>query len=198
MDDKNDQLIAAISEFKKVTEDHAIKIHGKSYFTVGTRLGVARRVLGSSLDLKDTIIHHDDKRVIVQTEAYLNGVHVSTGMAEEIRTSSMINKSSALENCQSSSWGRALAGMGFSNDNIASAEEVSAAIVQQDRQLNVALSELDKVSHLGNYTAWITKHKQLFEKLRANNPLAYNSFLERFTKKKSTLETKGVINGNRK
>ena len=46
MDNKNDKLIAAISEFKKVTEDNAIKIHGKSYFTVGTRLGVARRALG--------------------------------------------------------------------------------------------------------------------------------------------------------
>ena len=198
MDNQNDKLIAAISEFKKVTEDHAIKIHGKSYFTVGTRIGVARRALGSSLDLKDTIIHHDDKRVIVQTEAYLNGVHVSTGMAEEIRTSSMINKTSALENCQSSSWGRALAGMGFSNDNIASAEEVSNAILKQDRQLQMALQDLDKVSHLGSYKEWISKNKPLFEKLKVNNPLAYDSVLEKFTAAKNKLETKiGVINDGR-
>ena len=197
MDNKNDKLIAAISEFKKVTEDNAIKIHGKSYFTVGTRLGVARRALGSSLDLKDTIIHHDDKRVIVQTEAYIDGKHVSTGMAEEIRTSSMINKTSALENCHSSSWGRALAGAGFSNDNIASAEEVSAAIVQQDRQLQEALTELSKCSHLGSYQAWVQKNKPLFLNLMANNPLAYNGFLEKFNAAKNKLEQVGVINGGK-
>jgi hypothetical protein len=198
MDNKDDKLIAAISEFKKVAGDVVVKIHGKDYSTVATRLAVARRTLGSSLDLRDTIIHHDDKRVIVQTEAYLSGVHVGTGMAEEIRTSSMINKTSALENCQSSSWGRCLANLGFANDNIASAEELSQALVAQNGQLTKALSELDAVSHLGSYQQWITKHSDLFKKVKDNNPIAYKSFQEKFSKIKTTLETKGVINGNRK
>ena len=197
MDNKNDKLIAAISEFKKVAGDVVIKIHGKNYSTVATRLAVARRTLGSSLDLRDTIIHHDDKRVIVQTEAYIDGKHVSTGMAEEIRSASMINKTSALECGQSSSWGRALAGLGFSNDNIASAEEVSIAIAKQDRQLTTALAELDSVSHLGSYQAWISKHSELFKRIKENNPLVYQDFQEKFSKIKATLETKGVINGRK-
>ena len=78
---------------------------------------------------------------------------------------------------------------------MASAEEVSLAIEQQDRQLQTALQELEKVSHSGNYQSWITKHKTMLEKTKAANPIAYNKFKERFTELKSNLETKGVLNG---
>ena len=54
---------------------------------------------------------------------------IATGWAEEVRGSSNINKTSALENAESSSLGRALAFMGFGIDgSIASAEEVENAI----------------------------------------------------------------------
>ena len=197
MDNKNDKLKAAIEVFKKEFGNTSIKIHGKDYSTVADRLAIARKTLGSSLDLKDTIIHHDKDRVIVQCEAYLDGVHIGTGIAEETRLSSFINKTSALENCQSSSWGRCLANIGFVNSNIASAEEVSAAISNPNISLTTALAELVKVSHLGSYKAWISKHSDLFKKIKINDPLAYQSFQEKFSKIKSTLETKGVITNGR-
>ena len=57
---------------------------------------------------------------------------IATGWAEEVRGSSMINKTSALENCESSAVGRALAFMGYGIDgSIASAEEVQNAKEQQ-------------------------------------------------------------------
>jgi len=194
---KNDKLKAAIEVFKKEFGNTSIKIHGKDYSTVADRLAIARKTLGSSLDLKDTIIHHDKDRVIVQCEAYLDGVHIGTGIAEETRLSSFINKTSALENCQSSSWGRCLANIGFVNSNIASAEEVSAAISNQNKSLTTALTELDKVSHLGSYKAWISKNSDLFKRIKENDPLAYKNFQEQFSKIKLTLETKGVINGRK-
>ena len=197
MDNKNDKLKAAIEVFKKEFGNTSIKIHGKDYSTVADRLAIARKTLGSSLDLKDTIIHHDKDRVIVQCEAYLDGVHIGTGIAEETRLSYFINKTSALENCQSSSWGRCLANIGFVNSNIASAEEVSAAISNPNISLTTALAELVKVSHLGSYKAWISKHSDLFKKIKINDPLAYQSFQEKFSKIKSTLETKGVITNGR-
>lgn len=193
--ENNDKLIKAITEFKKIAADKAVKIHGNDYSLVSTRVGVARRVLGSSLDLVDQIIHQDDKKVIVQSDAYIDGRHVATGLAEEVRSQSHINKTSALEVAQSSAWGRCLAACGFSNDNLASAEEVSVAIEAQDRQLQTALQELEKVSHAGNYKSWITKHKSMLEKTKAANPIAYGKFKERFTELKSNLETKGVLNG---
>jgi hypothetical protein len=194
MENNNDKLVKAISEFKKIAAVEAVKIHGKDYSLVSTRLGVARRVLGTSLDLVDQIIHQDDKKVIVQSDAFIDGKHVATGLAEEVRSQSHINKTSALEVAQSSAWGRCLAACGFSNDNLASAEEVSVAIEAQDRQLQTALQELEKVSHPGNYQSWITKHKSMLEKTKTANPIAYGKFKERFTELKSNLETKGVLN----
>ena len=193
MDNKNDKLKAAIAVFKKEFGNTSIKIHGKDYSTVADRISIARKTLGSSLDLRDTIIHHDKDRVIVQCEAFLDGEHIGTGIAEEVRSASFINKTSALENCQSSSWGRCLANIGFVNSNIASAEELSQALINQNGQLTTALSELDAVSHLGSYQQWITKHSNLFKKVKDNDPIAYKSFQEKFSRIKSTLETRGVI-----
>ena len=195
MEKYNDKLIDAINEYKKFGGKDDVKIHGKSYALVSTRLAYARRVLGSLLDLKTTIIHHDDKKVIVQVDAYISDIHVSTGISEEYRSFSKINNTSALENAETSAVGRALAFLGFASDSVASAEEVSLAIEQQDRQLQTALQELEKVSHSGNYQSWITKHKTMLEKTKAANPIAYNKFKERFTELKSNLETKGVLNG---
>jgi len=195
MEKYNDKLIDAINEYKKYGGKDDVKIHGKSYALVSTRLAYARRVLGSLLDLKTTIIHHDDKKVIVQVDAYISDIHVSTGLSEEYRSFSKINNTSALENAETSACGRALAFLGFASDSVASAEEVSLAIEQQDRQLQTALQELEKVSHSGNYQSWITKHKSMLEKTKAANPIAYDKFKERFTELKSNLETKGVLNG---
>ena len=195
MEKYNDKLIDAINEYKKYGGKGDVKIHGKSYALVSTRLAYARRVLGSLLDLKTTIIHHDDKKVIVQVDAYISDIHVSTGISEEYRSFSKINNTSALENAETSAVGRALAFLGFASDSVASAEEVSLAIEQQDRQLQTALQELEKVSHSGNYQSWITKHKSMLEKTKAANPIAYDKFKERFTELKSNLETKGVLNG---
>ena len=195
MENNNDKIVTAINEFKRSVGDTAISIHGKQYSLVATRLAVARRVLGSSLDLTTKIIHHDDKKVIVQVDAYVDGKHLSTGTSEELRSVSRINQTSALENAETSAVGRALAFLGFANDSVASAEEVSLAVEQQDRHLQTALQELEKVSHPGNYKAWISKHKDKLAQIKTSNPIAYGKFQERFTELKTNLETKGVLNG---
>jgi len=56
----------------------------------------------------------------------------ATGHAHEDRTSSMINKTSYVENCETSAFGRCLAALGIGIEtSIASANEVSMAIAQQ-------------------------------------------------------------------
>ena len=77
--------------------------------------------------------------MIVQCADYNDKEHCSTGSAEEFRTASRINQTSALENAETSAVGRALAMLGLTNDNIASSEEVSLAISHQDKALNKAL-----------------------------------------------------------
>ena len=56
---------------------------------------------------------------------------VASGLAEEVRKASNINKTSALENAETSAVGRALAFFGMGGTEIASADEVAGAIGQQ-------------------------------------------------------------------
>ena len=189
----NDKLVSCISDFKKSLNGQTIKIHNNDYATVALRIGIFRRNLGTTAAISTSVLFHDDKKVIVKAEIFIDGKLISTGLAEELRSASRINQTSALENAETSAVGRALAMLGLTNDRIASAEEVSAAIVQQDKQLTTALSELDKVSHLGSYKSWLTDNQKLMQSVRTNNTIAYNEFLEKFNKIKSKLETNGVI-----
>jgi len=67
---------------------------------------------------------------VVQTIIYLSGddqargLAKSTGLAFEIDGQGMANKTSALENCETSSIGRALANAGYSGDRRTSREEM--------------------------------------------------------------------------
>ena len=189
----DDKLVSCINDFKKSLNGQTIKIHNNDYATVALRIGIFRRNLGTSAAISTSIVFQDDKKVIVRAEVFIDNKLVSTGIAEELRAASRINQTSALENAETSAVGRALAMLGLTNDRIASAEEVSAAIVQQDKQLTTALTELDKVSHLGSYKSWLTDNQKLLQSVRTNNPVAYNEFLEKFNRIKSKLETNGVI-----
>lgn len=77
----------------------------------------------------------EDGVVVVKAEAYRNiedSVPAATGYAYEKEDSSFINKSSALENCETSAIGRALGILGFEiKKSVASREEVANAQVQQ-------------------------------------------------------------------
>ena len=191
-----DKLVKTISDFKNSLNGQTISIHGKDYATVAHRLAIARRNLGIELDITTKIIHLDNEKAVVQADIFLEGKHVSTGLAEEFRSASRINQTSALENAETSAVGRALAFLGIINDQIASAEEVSLAIEQQDKQLQKALTELEVISHLGAYKAWLSTYKPAFEKLKAHNPLSYKRFMEKFTVMKTNLTNKGVnLNG---
>ena len=76
----------------------------------------------------------------------------ATGYSFEVKSASYINKTSYLENCETSAVGRALGMFGIGiTESLASAEEVEAAQLQQDNQNAPAkratkpkISELDK------------------------------------------------------
>jgi len=188
-----DRLVQAVNEFKNSLEGQTISIHGKSYAQVSLRVAVARRVLGSALDIVTKIVHIDKESVVTQTDIFIDDKHVSTGHAEEKRNASKINQTSALENCETSSCGRALAFCGLISDGIASAEEVSAAIVQQDTKIQSALKELQAVSHKGSFQEWLSKNKIMIGDLKVKNPIAYKNFMEDFRVHKTNLQTKGAI-----
>ena len=59
-----------------------------------------------------------------------------------------------------------LAFVGITNDQIASAEEVSQAIEQQDKKIQNALTELNAVSHAGGFQEWLSKNKPFYPILK--------------------------------
>ena len=188
-----DDLISTINDFKKSKNGQMINIHGKEYATVAHRIAVFRRNLGAKAKIETEVISIDKDTVVCKASISLNGIVVATGHAEEKRTASRINQTSALENCESSAVGRALAFCGITNDQIASAEEVSAAIEQQDKKIQSALQELNSVSHAGNYKEWLSKNKVFLSDLKSNNPLVYKDFMAKFTSAKNNLQQRGVI-----
>ena len=67
-----------------------------------------------------------------------DGHTVAVGHAHEVKTASNINKTSYVENCETSAVGRALAMLGIGIDSsIASANEVSDAIAQQESSIDL-------------------------------------------------------------
>ena len=188
-----DDLILCINDFKKSLNGQTISIHGKDYATVALRLAVARRNLGAKLKIETEIVSIDKDVVVVKAIVTIAGNVIATGLAEERRSASRINQTSALENCETSAVGRALAFCGITNDSIASAEEVAAAIEQQDQKLQSALKSLEGISHAGNFQKWISDNKTFLADLKAKNPVSYGAFLEKFTSIKNQLKSKGVL-----
>lgn len=109
-----------------------INIHGKEYETVAHRLARFRKDHPTG-PIKCEILQDDGKVIVMRASiGFEQDVLIATGHAEEIRGSSNINKTSALENCETSAIGRALAAAGYeSGGSIASADEVQVAVARQ-------------------------------------------------------------------
>ena len=111
-----------------------VNIKGKDYKLIVQRVSEFREK-HPDWGMHSEVIYHDDTRVIVKVwitdpDDRIRG----TGLAEEDRTASRINQTSALENCETSAFGRALASIGFGGDaSYASAEEVVNAINTQEQ-----------------------------------------------------------------
>ena len=91
-----DKLKSAIADFKENLKGNTIKIHSKDYADVAFRVGMLRKNLGLDATIKSELLYHDDKKVIVRSEIWIDGKLVSTGLAEELKSSSRINQLSSL------------------------------------------------------------------------------------------------------
>jgi len=108
-----------------------VNIHGKEYRTVAERIVLLHEKLEGDCSVTTEIVSIDDDKVIMKS-TITHGELIWTGHALEVFGSSMINKTSALENAETSSLGRALAFAGLGGEEIASADEVANAIAQQN------------------------------------------------------------------
>jgi len=123
-------------------------IRGKQYVEVNERIKFFRQedeyknwtisteftALDSEMCVCKCVIADPNQRVI------------ATGHAHEERSSSHINKTSYVENCETSAIGRALAMMGIGIDtSIASANEVNDAIAKQSSDSSSSSAPVDNI-----------------------------------------------------
>ena len=109
----------------------SIKIQGNDYITVNERVKEFRR-LHPQGQILTQIMANADGQVLFQAKIIVDGVLLATGHAYEKEGSSFINKTSHIENAETSAIGRALGIFGIGIDaSIASAEEVGNAVKQQ-------------------------------------------------------------------
>nr|BAR17892.1 hypothetical protein [uncultured Mediterranean phage uvMED]BAR17930.1 hypothetical protein [uncultured Mediterranean phage uvMED] len=139
----NKKLLDAIAESQRIAEDKRVSTRGgKKYSYVKDRNSIFRKHFGldvsyhSSYELTDPkVLSYKDKNdktidkfipgsVIVKTEIFYKNKFLACGLAQEYRDSNPVNVTSAMENCQTSSLGRALAMLDLTGTEFASADEM--------------------------------------------------------------------------
>lgn len=125
-------------------------IKGKEYAEVNQRIKAFRQLYPEGF-IKTEILSNENGVVVMKAivgwyTADGSEIVLATGTAYEKETSSYINKTSYIENCETSAVGRALGMIGFGIDtSVASAEEVENAINNQEQ-----IKDAEKVEKLKN------------------------------------------------
>lgn len=132
--------------------------HGKKYVMVNERIKAFRQILpNGSIDTQ--ILGMENGIVTIQAKIYDDNDHLlASGLAQEKEQSSYINKTSYVENCETSAIGRALGVLGIGVDeSMASAEEVANAIKNQDGEPKKSASTSNSNASTSNSNASTAK-----------------------------------------
>ena len=109
-----------------------VDIHGKDYKTVAYRVNEFRKKY-PDFTIQTDLVEANDVLVIVKASIFnIESRLLATGYAEEVRAASKINRTSALENAETSAIGRALSALGLGGSQYASADELVNALQQQN------------------------------------------------------------------
>lgn len=124
--------MATFEEIRKANETiQTMDVKGREYAMVHQRIKAFRMVYPMGY-IKTDIVELKDGVVTMKATVGVGDMILGTGYAQEKETSSYINKTSFIENCETSAWGRALGAAGFGIDtSVASYEEVANAIKNQ-------------------------------------------------------------------
>lgn len=126
-------------------------IKGKEYAEVNQRIK-AFRMLYPNGTIKTKLLNNENgicifKAVVGYLDENQNLIILGTGTAYEKENSTFINKTSYIENCETSAVGRALGMAGFGIDtSVASAEEVNNAIQQQEADKTIDKSKIEALN----------------------------------------------------
>lgn len=176
-------------------------IRGKQYVEVNERIKFFRQEeqYKNWTIMSEFTVLDSEQAVCRTTIADDTGRVISTGHAHEMQGASNINKTSYVENCETSAIGRALAMLGIGIDtSIASANEVSDAIAKQSSEAPKKETHKDKM---------IKKVQEKFDtdppenimdkavayiKSQTDKKKAFNSIMDKYEKALSAKQVEGL------
>jgi len=108
-----------------------VDFHGKSYKTVAERVNEFRCEHKQAMSIVTKIVFMEGNDCIIQASIMDGDRVIATGTAHEVKGSTNVNKTSHVENCETSAIGRALAAFGYAGTEYASADELTTAVINQ-------------------------------------------------------------------
>ena len=204
-------LIKAMAEVNDLNRTHGVTQRGgKKYTEVFVRVEAFRKAFGTDMGIETNVVDDNGQRVIVQAVIKnKDGMIIGSGYAEEIRGSSNVNKTSAIENCETSAIGRALASIGLHGGSYASANELVAA-KRKEQAIDETQGQTNVMpQNQGEWVAWcqnLTEQYQAakskreladvdrktddawLEKLKQNHPELFQRLVQRLTEKENSFE----------
>lgn len=143
--------MATYEDIKKANETiKTTSIKGKDYAEVNQRIKAFRMVYPEG-SIRTKMLSCENGVCTFEARVFFtkeNGeiILLGTGYAQEKEDSSFINKTSYIENCETSAVGRALGMCGFGIDAVASAEEVQNAELNQKEIKNATPKQIEILS----------------------------------------------------
>ena len=152
--------MATFADLQRANEQiTTTNIKGKEYAEVNQRIKAFRMVYPdgyiktriSYLENGMCVIVANCGYTVLDKDGNTDEVHLGTGTAYEKESSSFINKTSYIENCETSAVGRALGMAGFGIDtSVCSAEELSNAQLQQEANEPIKKSQVKTLTELAD------------------------------------------------
>ena len=195
-------LAKVMSAVNDMNKSHGVTQRGgKKYTEVSKRIEVFREHFGIEYGITTDILIDDGQRVVVKaTIKHFSGFIIAQGIAEEIRGSSNVNTTSALENCETSAWGRALAALSLHGGQIASINEIETAkrnqkiIEQQPVELepgamepDIAIEEINNIPTQTGLTSWVNDHQAYLDSLANSDRRNFQKILDAYNIRKEQL-----------
>lgn len=123
-------------------------IKGKDYAEVNQRIKAFRMVYPTGT-IQTKLVSNENGVCVFRAYIYDGDRLLATGTAYEKENSTFINKTSYIENCETSAIGRALGIAGFGIDtSVASAEEVQNAMANQKKEQDEILDLMQVLNEL--------------------------------------------------
>tara|TARA_Y100000004_G_scaffold181199_1_gene226622 strand:+ start:1508 stop:2143 length:636 start_codon:yes stop_codon:yes gene_type:complete len=195
-----DPIRRGIQLVESMPDEAKTNIKGKLYAQVARRNEYFWKAVGIEGRIENEIIELTDDKVVVGTKIYIGDKCVGNDFAEEYRGQGMVNKTSALENCITSSIGRALSCIGLSGGEYASAFEVDNAVnnkaeaPKEDQMLiqifKVFIQDIDSLDKLKEW------YKTNRESITSRGKPTENAIIKIFQERSDQLKPKEGEDGN--